>query len=165
MKKSFFFLLGLITSISLLAQYSPKDRDVEETGKASKAVYGEFLGGGLIFSANFDTRFKGYKGLGLRVGIGGAGGTGGGILTFPIGLNYLAGEGPHHFEAGATFTLVTAAFDFGGDTGSDWFAMPHLGYRYTKPSNSFNGRIYVGPFIGNGLTFFPFGGLSVGFTL
>ena len=153
MKKIFLtILISTSLFVSVFAQ-----ADGEAMG-ATKAIYGEFGGSGLIFSANFDSRFRGNNGLGFRIGIGGAGGTGGGILTFPVGFNYLSGKGPHHLEAGATITLVTAAFDI-SDEGSTWFILPHIGYRFTKPSNSFNGRIYVGPLIGDGFVFFPFGGL------
>lgn len=161
MKKTLF--IGLLSFSFFLSAFG----QTEDASPAptSKAVYGEIGGSGLAFSANFDSRFKGYKGLGFRVGIGGAGGTGGGILTFPVGLNVLAGKkGPHFFEAGATVTLVTDAFDIGDEGGSGWFALPHFGYRYSKPSSSFNGRIYVGPFITSGLFFFPFGGISAGYT-
>ena len=141
------------------------NEETENTGPGSKAVYGEFLGSGLIFSGNFDMRFKGYKGLGFRVGFGYAGGTGASVVTFPIGLNALIGKGPHFFEIGASATLVSDAYEGFDEGSSSWFFHPHFGYRFTKPSNSFNGRIYVGPIIADGYTFFPFGGLSVGYTL
>lgn len=159
MRKLFFLsALFLCFSISAFCQS-------ETIAGSSKAVYGELGGSGLIFSANFDMRFKGYKGLGFRAGIGGAGGTGGGIVTVPVGLNFLAGKaGPHYFEAGATVTLVSEAFDISDETGSGWFAFPHIGYRYTKPTNSFNGRIVIGPFITGDFMFFPFAGLSAGYT-
>ena len=161
MKKVFLLLVTVSSFVTVLGQ---SDKP-EATGGASKAVYGELGGSGLAFSANFDSRFKGFNGFGFRIGIGGAGGTGGGILTFPVGFNYLAGKkGPHFFEVGATVTLVTAAFDISDETGSSWFALPHFGYRYTKPASSFNGRIYVGPIITDGFVFFPFGGISAGFT-
>ena len=165
MKKVTLFILGLICiTISSKAQTGKMD-DSENSGPASKAVYGEFGGSGLVFSANFDTRFKGYKGLGLRVGVGYAGGGGTSIVTFPLGLNVLVGKGPHFFEVGATATFLTSAYDGFDEGSSTWFFHPHFGYRFTKPSNSFNGRIYVGPLIADGFTFFPFGGLSVGYTL
>jgi len=154
-------ILMLCLSSAFLFSFS---RAQSDNGGATKAVYGELGGSGLIFSANFDMRFKGSTGLGFRLGIGGAGGTGGGVVTFPFGLNYVSGKGDHHFEAGTTFTVVTAAFDI-SDNGSTWFLLPHFGYRYSKPSNSFNARIYIGPLIGDGFVFFPFGGLSVGYTL
>jgi hypothetical protein len=157
-------LTMLVVLVCIFPSFGQYSKSSDGEGVTSRAVYGEFFGSGLAFSANFDSRFKGSTGLGFRVGIGGAGGTGGGILTFPLGINYLAGKSAHHFEAGTTFTIVTAAFDLSGDSGSGWFVLPHIGYRYSKPSNSFNGRIYVGPFIANGFTFFPFGGISAGFT-
>jgi hypothetical protein len=158
--------LTILSTIILLTFSS--QAQTENSGPTTKAVYGEFLGSGLVFSANFDTRFKGHKGFGLRAGVGFAGGDGSGIVTFPLGLNYLAGRGPHYFEIGASATLVSQAyssFDDDDESSSSWFFHPHFGYRYTKPSNSFNGRIYVGPIIGDGFAFFPFGGISVGYTL
>jgi hypothetical protein len=163
MKKIFLILSAFISSSVCLFAQSEKSGEISTT---SKAVYGEFGGSGLLFSANFDSRFKGSKGLGFRVGIGGAGGTGGAIITFPFGLNVLTGENAHHFEGGLTATFLTGTGDlsFGDTDASTWIFMPHLGYRYSKPSNSFNGRIYVGPLIFNGAVFFPFGGLSIGYT-
>jgi hypothetical protein len=137
----------------------------ENTGPASKAVYGELGGSGFLFSANFDSRFKGSKGLGFRIGIGGAGGTGGGILTIPFGLNALTGNGPNYFEGGITATFITGDISLSDNNAGSWFVLPHIGYRYSKPTKSFNGRIYVGPFITSDFVFFPFGGVSVGFTL
>lgn len=161
MMKSIF--LSFLSVTCFLSSFGQSESAIPS--KTSKAVYGELGGSGLAFSANFDSRFKGYKGLGFRIGIGGAGGTGGGILTVPVGLNVLAGKaGPHYFEGGATVTLVTDAFDFGDESSSGWFALPHIGYRYSKPTSSFNGRIYVGPFITSGFVFFPFGGISAGYT-
>ena len=159
-------ILFLLIISALFSFFTKAQSNSAGTVPASKAIYGEFGGSGLIFSANFDSRFKGHNGAGFRVGIGGAGGTGGGILTFPFGLNYLLGkEGPHYFEFGATATLVTAAFNVGDNKGSAWFFIPHLGYRFSKASKSFNGRIYVAPLITSAFVFFPFGGLSVGYTL
>lgn len=159
MKKIILILLAIpVLSKSLTAQ-------PENSGPATMAVYGEFLGSGLTFSANFDMRFKGYKGLGFRIGAGYAGVGGDGIISFPIGINTLLGQGPHHFEVGASATLVTETYS-GFDAGeSTWFFHPYFGYRYSKPSNSFNGRIYVGPIIAGGFSFFPYGGISVGYTL
>jgi hypothetical protein len=153
-------LLGILSAGSVNAQS-------EKAGQSSKALYGEFGGSGLIFSGNFDSRFKGHKGLGFRVGIGFFAASDVSVVTFPLGLNALIGNGPHYFEIGASGTLTTASVTFFDETdkGSAWFFMPHFGYRFTKPTKSFNGRIYVGPVLAGGQAFFPWGGLSVGFTL
>ena len=66
----------------------------------NKAVYGELGGNGLVFSANYDMRFKGESGFGFRAGVGFAAVDGLTIITFPVGLNWLSGKGPHHFEVG-----------------------------------------------------------------
>ena len=156
-------IILILLSLPVLAKSS--NAQSENSGPASMAVYGEFLGSGLTFSANFDMRFKGYRGLGFRIGAGYAGADGDGIISFPLGINALLGKGPHHFEVGASATLVTDTYSGFDDGASSWFFHPYFGYRYTKPSNSFNGRIYVGPIIASGFSFFPYGGISVGYTL
>ena len=137
----------------------------QDAVSASKAVYGEIGGSGLVFSANYDMRFKGHKGLGFRAGVGYASSLGESIITFPLGINALAGKGPHYVEFGASATLATAEFGGFDEGSSAWFFHPHVGYRYSKPHNSINARIYVGPIIASGFAFFPFGGISVGYTL
>lgn len=167
MKKIILIILGFVL-IAGTAQAQNGKEGSESTVQATKAVYGEFGGSGLIFSGNFDMRFKGHKGLGFRLGIGYAAASDISVVTVPLGLNVLVGNGPHYFELGASGTLTTASvtfFDDETEKGSAWFFMPHLGYRYSKPSKSFNGRIYVGPVIAGGSAFFPWGGLSVGYTL
>jgi hypothetical protein len=164
MKKIILIILGFVLITGTAMAQNGKEGS-ESTGPSTKAVYGEFGGSGLIFSGNFDMRFKGHKGFGFRLGIGYAGGTGASLVTVPVGLNALVGKGPHYFEVGASATLLSDSYE-GFDEGStSWFFMPHFGYRFTKPTKSFNGRIYVGPIIAEGFTFFPFGGLSVGYTL
>lgn len=133
--------------------------------QGNKAVYGEFAGNGLIFSANYDMRFgKGEGGLGFRAGVGFAGGGDVSIFTFPLGLNYLTGKGAHHMEIGLGITPVTATVSIFDDTetGTSSFIMPTVGYRYGKIGKGFVGRIYVGPVIVGGRAFFPWGGISAG---
>lgn len=133
--------------------------------QGNKAVYGEFGGNGLIFSANYDMRFgKGEGGLGFRAGIGFLASDGVSVFTFPLGLNYLTGKGAHHMEIGIGVTPVTASTTFFDDTekGSTTFILPTVGYRYGKPGKGFVGRIFVGPVIVGGSVFFPWGGISAG---
>jgi hypothetical protein len=158
-------LLTLVFCSLLLLTVTAQKEGSSNTGPATKALYGEFGGSGILFSANYDQRFKGHKGLGFRVGFGLLAGGDAALITVPIGINGLAGKGPHYFEYGFSGTLFSDSYD-GFDEGvSTWVFMPHFGYRYTKPSNSFNGRIYIGPIIADGCVFFPFAGLSVGYTL
>jgi hypothetical protein len=141
----------------------------QETTAASpraQSVYLEFLGNGLVFSGNYDFRFqKSQKGLGMRVGLGFFGGSGGGIITLPIGLNYLTGKGPNYFEAGLGYTYAsfTDSEDFLEGSGS--ILVPSIGYRYQPVQKGFIGRIYIGPLIGisGGGGWIFYGGLSGGF--
>jgi hypothetical protein len=135
--------------------------------QGNKAVYGELGGNGLVFSANYDMRFgKTETGFGFRAGIGFAATGGLTVITFPVGLNYLTGQGPHHLEAGIGVTPVTATVSFFEDddneTGTATFVMPTIGYRYASKGKGFVGRIYVGPVFAGGSVFFPWGGISAG---
>ncbi len=133
--------------------------------QGNKAVYGELGGNGLVFSANYDMRFKkAENGFGFRAGVGFAASSGITVFTFPLGLNYLTGKGPHHLEIGFGVTPLTATLDFlnSKSTNGTIFFFPTAGYRYGKIGKGFVGRIYVGPIIAGGNFFFPFGGLSAG---
>jgi hypothetical protein len=148
-------LLTLLTGIFLVMTASAQN----------KAVYGEIGGNGLVFSANYDMRFtKTDGGFGFRVGLGFAAASDVSVITFPIGLNYLTGKGPHHLELGIGVTPVTATVSFFDDseTGSTTFVIPTFGYRYAKQGKGFVGRIYVGPVFAGGEVFFPWGGISAG---
>ncbi len=152
-------LFGLIISGHLFSQE-------KISSQRAQSVYGEVLGNGLIFSANYDFRFAPKQnGLGMRVGLGFFGGSGGGILTVPVGLNYLAGKGPHYFEAGFgyTYATFTSSEDFLNGSGS--ILVPSVGYRYQALSSGFIGRVYISPLIGigEGGGWLMWGGISAGY--
>lgn len=163
-------LIVVVSFFSLTAksQYSKQEDSAMYPASRAKVVYGEFLGSGLIFSAHYDFRFaKKQNGWGMRAGLGFFGGSGGGILTVPIGFNHLAGKGPHYFESGLGYTLAT----FTGDTdfldGSGSLLFPSVGYRYQPLSKGFVARVYLGPLVGlqEGSGWFFWGGFSLGYKL
>ncbi|MCC7400636.1 MAG: hypothetical protein IT214_04035 [Chitinophagaceae bacterium] len=160
MKKLCLILLGVASITSLKAQ-----SDNTQGTVTSKSVYIELLGSGLAFSANFDSRFNGRKGLGYRIGMGFVPLSRRTTLTFPLGVNAILGHGPSYFDAEATATILTSSSGkFNGKEVSRVFIYPHIGYRYTKPTKSFIGRVYVGPLIFSSKVL-PFAGLSLGYTL
>ena len=135
----------------------------------TRSVFLEFGGNGCGLSANFDSRFgKKENGFGYRVGIGFSpkfGKVASDVislpvdLTIPIGINYLAGKGPHYFESGLGLTFISGS-DFG--SANQLFFIPSIGYRYAKIGKGFQGRFVTTPLIGNGgITFYL--GVSVGF--
>jgi hypothetical protein len=150
--------------------------------QGNKSVFFEIGGNGLVFSANFDSRFtKSEKGFGFRIGIGFIPAINSGdadifypstpsALTIPIGINHLAGNAPHYFESGLGITYVhvsgKVSSDFWGYsedvTGSAIGFVPSIGYRYAKIGKAFQGRIFISPIISSGGASF-WGGLSVGY--
>lgn len=153
MKKILLVIVCLLSTMMLLQ------------AQGNKAVYGELGGNGLVFSANYDARFsKKENGFGFRAGVGLGAGIGLTVVTFPVGINYLIGEAPHHFELGMGATYVSATIDLfdSKETGGGFIYMPTVGYRYAKEKKGFVGRIYVGPIIIGGQAFFPWGGISAG---
>lgn len=138
---------------------------ITSQSQGNKAVYGEFVTNGLGFSVNYDMRFsKNENGFGFRAGIGFTAATGISSITFPLGLNYLVGKGPHHLELGFGVTPVSSTVTLFGDrvTGSEVFFIPTIGYRYAQKRKGFVGRIFAGPVIVQEVIFFPWGGVSVG---
>lgn len=153
-------LAALLFAISVNAQ---KNEPV--TGTA-KTIYGEIGGPGAL-SVNYDQRFKGEKGLGFRVGIGGINVLVAGLFTLPVGINYLQGSNGHYLELGTGLSAIAVYdggnfFDTRNSTVIGYFT---AGYRYQPQKKGFTGRIFLSPLITPG-GFFPiYGGVSAGIRL
>jgi len=155
MRKALLFTVFLLMSHFIFAQ--------------TRSLFLEFGGNGCGLSANFDSRFgKKANGFGYRVGIGFSpkfGKVAEDVIslpvdfTIPIGINHLAGKGPHYFESGLGLTFISGS-EIG--RGSELFFIPGIGYRYAKIGKGFQGRFVTTPLIGHGgVTFYL--GASVGF--
>ncbi|MDB5223571.1 MAG: hypothetical protein JWN83_2238 [Chitinophagaceae bacterium] len=140
--------------------------------KAAKAFYAE-LGGPGLASANFDMRFaKKEDGFGFRVGIGGFSLSDGfgdrtGILTVPVGVNYLIGKDQkNYFELGAGFTYINATSSssgFSSDNFSSSFGNLTLGYRIAPAKGGFFFKAEITPVFGNGFFIPYYGGVAFGY--
>lgn len=157
----------LITATSFSQAHT--DKSPKNNAHGAQAIYGELLGNGLLFSVNYDFRFtKSQKGLGMRLGTGFFGGSGGGILTIPVGINHLAGKAPNYFESGigVTYATITGKDDFFSGNGGS-LLIPSIGYRYQPENNGFFGKIAISPLISlekDGGWFF-WGGIGLGYKL
>lgn len=150
------------------AQNTDDDDDegpAKPPSRNAKQFYGEFLGNGLLFTANYDFRFgQRQKGLGMRVGLGFFGGSDGGILTVPIAINNLSGRAPNYLEVGLGATYAGMADgDEIFDEASTVLIIPSIGYRYQPKGKGFTGRIAFTPLVSTAGGFFTFGGLSAGY--
>jgi hypothetical protein len=140
------------------------------TGTRAQSVYVELGGNGGFLSFNYATQFsKKNNGLGARAGIGFIPGFGFGfgvistIFTFPLGLNYLVGLGPHYLEAGAGATISSGAIFTvaGGGRVTGIAFVPSIGYRYQPLRRGFTARDVASPLIGSGGATF-WAGVSAG---
>lgn len=160
--KQIFVLLLLSLSLGFYAnaQYSTNDLPTPP----AKSVFGE-IGGPGILSLNYDQRFKGQKGLGFRVGMGGIGFLTAGIFTIPVGINYLSGRDGHYLElgAGATAITITDGEEFFDNSNSTIFGHLNFGYRYQPETKGLTARVFVTPLITAAGVFPFYGGVSVGF--
>lgn len=134
--------------------------------KRAQSVYGEIGGNGILFSANYDFRFKkSDKGLGMRAGLGFFGGSGGGLVTVPVGLNYLIGKAPSYLEVGLGYTYVSITSEDNFIEGAGSLLVPSIGYRFQPSNKGFTGRVIISPLIGlgEGGGWVMFGGISAGY--
>jgi hypothetical protein len=145
-------------------------QDSKEASARAQSIYGELGGNGVFLSLNYDTRFSSRNnGLGGRAGVGFVPGFSFGFgsvsttITFPIGLNYLVGNGPNYLEAGAGATIISGAMSiFGAEAKATSVGfVPSVGYRYQPLTRGFTGRVVISPFIGNGVASF-WAGISAG---
>ncbi len=134
--------------------------------KRAQNIFVEFLGQGLLFTANYDTRFsKRRNGLGGRIGIGAIGSDGDNLVTIPVSLNYLLGNGKNFFEIGlgATYLSVPDDFFFSDGSNSVIGTMAFM-YRLQPIKSGFSFRGGFTP-IFDSKGFIPYYvGLSLGYT-
>jgi len=155
-------LLATLTCISIIT--------TKAQGPA-KVVYGE-LGGPGLASINYDMRFKKQEGgFGFRVGVGGFTvsdyyGGHDGILSVPLGLNYIVGKDQkNYFEVGAGFTYIHATTSDGYTSGdfSTSFGNLTLGYRLAPAKGGFFFKAQIAPVFGKGF-FIPYwAGIAFGY--
>jgi hypothetical protein len=141
-------------------------------GESARAhnVFVEVGGQGLLFTANYDTRFGNRRnGLGGRIGIGYIAADGDNATTIPVSLNYLLGNsGKHFFEVGLGATvLATGGSDdsfFFDDNESNVIGTMSFSYRLQPVNSGFAFRAGLTP-VFNSDFFLPYyGGLSLGYT-
>lgn len=132
--------------------------------QASKAVFVELGGPGIITSANYDFRFSSKNdGWGGRIGIGGFSIYGVGLLTVPLGVNYLiSNDGKNYFEMGAGYTHLS-----GGVTGRTLFDSSlgtlSIGYRRMPEKSGVMFKAEITPLFRSNFLFPYFGGFGIGY--
>lgn len=136
--------------------------------KRAQNIYVELGAQGLLFSANYDTRFgKTRNGLGGRIGFGALGGDGATVVTIPVSLNYLLGDGKNFFEIGLGATYASLGVDdpdafFGsGDTVIGTMAFM---YRLQPIDSGFSFRGGFTPIFAEGVFVPYYAGISLGYT-
>lgn len=166
MRKLFMLLAFTALGTCVFAQdEDDEDSPPKPPSKNAKQIYGELGGNGLLFTANYDFRFgQRQKGMGMRLGLGFFGGSGGGVITVPVALNNLSGRAPNYLELGlgATYASFTDSDDFFDDAGTI-LIVPSIGYRYQPRGKGFTGRIAFTPLVSPNGGFFTYGGISAGY--
>ena len=118
MKRRLIFGLIIITiSANLFSQGEPSNNSLSFTNQ----VQFEAFGPGSLFSINYETGFPILKKIlsertRFRIGVGGTplrvlgpSCNSGGLMTFPIGINYVFGKNIHHLETGGGVVLPLIA--------------------------------------------------------
>lgn len=138
-----------------------------EPVKRAQNVFVEIGAQGLLLTANYDTRFGNKRnGLGARIGFGAFGGSGTTLLSVPVSLNYLLGNGKNFFEmgVGATYASLSTSDDddfFG--SGNTVIGTMAFMYRLQPIDSGFSFRGGLTPILTE-VGFFPFYGISLGYT-
>lgn len=158
-------ILGFFAACGLSLNAQGVEKKMGTSASASQ-LYFEAGGSAVVYSLNFDSRFrKQENGLGFRIGVGGAGSDGSGYFAIPAQLNYLLGENGKYLELGAGATYINVdGDDFLFDDESTAVANVVIGFR-SQPfaKKGITWRIAFTPFIGGGLGFQPYAGASIGF--
>lgn len=136
--------------------------------KRAQNVFVELGAQGLLFTANYDTRFGNRRnGLGGRIGIGFLSIDGSSVITAPVSLNYLLGKGNKFFEMGlgATYLGFNGAEEsFFDQEESTVIGTMSFMFRYQPVESGFSFRGGLTP-IFNSDFFIPYYfGISLGYT-
>ncbi|MVN20902.1 hypothetical protein [Mucilaginibacter arboris] len=170
--KKIYVVLMLLAVLFISSQVRAQQTFDSGTGRAQN-VFVELYGQGLLFSANYDTRFSNKRdGIGGRVGIGYFAVDGNNLTTIPIGLNYLLGKGRNFFEVGLGATYLSAKLSgddfFKSDnsdvTGSEIIGTMSFSYRLQPINSGFALRAGFSPIFGNGFFIPYFPNFSLGYT-
>lgn len=158
------FVLGFsISNFKLLAQES------KTTFKRAQNIFVELGGQGVLFTANYDSRFSNKRnGLGGRIGIGYISESGNNATTIPLSLNYLLGKGKNFFEMG----LGTTFFATGGnednfsfnDSNSTFVGTMSFSYRLQPEDHGFSFRAGLTPIFNKDFFIPYYAGLSLGYS-
>ena len=169
--KPLFFLLPFFFYHSAKAQSVTHSKADSALYTRAQNVYIELGGPGLLFSANYDTRFSQRRdGIGGRIGLGFIDAGGASVVTLPVQLNYLLGKKDKYFEIGlgATYASFNSgsnflSFDTTPVTANTVLGTMTFGYRYQPVDGGFNFRASFNP-IFDSSNFVPYFGLSFGYT-
>ncbi len=180
MKKKYSFLIiaavlfmsGLASAQESGSQNSSEDSRVKlPSGDERRAqnVFVEIGGQGLLFTANYDTRFSNKRnGLGGRIGIGYIAADGDNATTIPLSMNYLLGKGKHLFEIGLGATLLaTGGTDesfFFKDNDSSVIGTMSFSYRLQPVDGGFSFRAGLTPVFNKDFFIPYYAGLSLGYS-
>lgn len=165
--------LVLLTSIfyqTARAQSVAPTRTDSLHNTRAQSIYFELFGPGITFSANYDTRFSQKRdGFGGRAGVGFLAIGGSSFVSVPFQVNYLLGKANRYLEIGlgATYVSYTGtgffSFDNTPTTTHNVLGTMTFGYRYQPVDGGFNFRASFNPLFDSS-TFYPFVGISVGYT-
>lgn len=182
--------MASLSSLLLLfavASLSPTAAHAEGERTAANTIYGEVLGGGLLYSLNYDRLIidqlavrAGFSYISFDVSSSSSSGTSSSsfsTLMIPVGANYVGlYSGSHGLETGLGATLVYASGSGSGfgysssASGVGGFMTANIGYRLQPVNGGFNfrigGQMLIGPGFGDdgGWGVFPWGYMSFGYT-
>ena len=174
------FISFVLLAIVLILSNQPVTSQENLSGKQ---FYVEFGGPGVMFSANFDSRFKNgeFFGFGYRVGVGfnsydnntdynvsSSSSSYRTYCTIPLGLNYIFGKKTslHAFEVGAGITVLTRKVDiFYDDQTEAGHLVGHFSFLYRRQpmDGGFTWRIGFVPIIGASGDLYPSGLIGIGY--
>jgi hypothetical protein len=167
MKIKSFFILSLALFISSIAIAQTQESTIAE--KRAQNIFVELGGQGLLFTANYDSRFSNRRdGLGGRIGIGHIGENGNRATTVPISLNYLLGKEKHFFEMGLGASLMLIGGDgdsllFDEDNSSVLGTMS-FAYRLQPSDRGFSFRAGLSPIFNKNFFIPYYAGISLGYS-
>lgn len=182
-------MIKCICTISFLAIcfFARSQNSEGSAQKTVKQFFTEAGGPGILFSANYDSRFKPSNptGWGFRAGLGFTlvdeethfNNSGNpyysyrtrSVVTFPVGINYIFGKpaSPNMFEVGAGLTVLSrkaSILNYNDYTEGNLIGHFSFMYRRQPIDGGFSWRIGFTPVLNTDGDIYPFGAIGLGYT-
>ena len=153
-------VLSLLVLLCLATPARGQETQAPEPSAYKQSLFIELGGNALFYSLNYDRMIE--ERLAARIGVGALSVDDNWVVSIPLTLGYILGQGNSRMEVGGGVTILTGDIDFDDDISEETYVLGTavFAYRYQRPESVFFRFAFTPVFTSGG--FFPWFGISIG---